>query len=81
MLAAHEQTNSFPEPVATLGGFLNGVKAVNYAPDGRHLLIASNFKEAMRLYDPESWQDVLTLEGEGSGWHGALFSPDGNSIA
>ena len=33
----------------------------------------------MRLWDTESWQDVFTLEGQGSG-QSAWFSPDGNTI-
>ena len=67
------------KPVTTLGGFLNGTKAVNFSPDGKRLAVASNGKEAVRLYDTDSWQDVLTLEGAGYGL-GASFSPDGNTL-
>jgi WD40 repeat protein/serine/threonine protein kinase len=69
------------KPVATLGGLLNSAKSVNYTPDSKRLVVASNENEAVKLYDTESWQDVLTLESVGSGVNGAAFSPDGNSIA
>jgi len=36
--------------------------------------------EAAKLFDTESWQEVFTLAGLGSGFMGASFSPDGNSI-
>jgi WD40 repeat protein len=68
------------KPVATIGGFLNGVKPSSFAPDGKRLAVASNGKEAVRLCDTESWQDVLTLESQGTGSGGARFSPDGNDI-
>jgi WD40 repeat protein len=68
------------KPVATIGGFLNGVKPSGFAPDGKRLAIASNGKEVVRLCDTESWQDGLTLESQGSGIGGAMFSRDGNTI-
>jgi WD40 repeat protein/serine/threonine protein kinase len=68
------------KPMATLGNFLNGVHGLNFSPDGKRLLVVSNVKEAVRLFDTESWHDVMTLESEGSGYQG-VFSPDGNSIA
>jgi WD40 repeat protein len=68
------------KPVAAIGGFLNGVKPSSFSADGKRLAIASNGKEAVRLCDTESWQDVLTLESLGTGSGGATFSPDGNAI-
>jgi eukaryotic-like serine/threonine-protein kinase len=65
--------------VATLGGFLNGTKAVNFSPNGKRLAVASNGREAVRLYDTDSWQDVFTLKGQGYGLD-ASFSPDGNTL-
>jgi WD40 repeat protein/serine/threonine protein kinase len=68
------------KPLARLGNFLNGVHGVDYSPDARRLALASNNSEAVRLYDTESWQDVLTLDSDGFGELGAQFSPDGNTI-
>ena len=69
------------KPVATLGGFLNGVHGISFSPDIRRLAVASDGKEAVRLYDTESWQNVFNLEAAGSGFNGVGFSPDGNDIA
>jgi WD40 repeat protein len=68
------------KPVATIGGFLNGVKPSAFSPDGKRLAVASNDKEAVRLCDTDSWQDLLTLESQGTGAGGVTFSPDGNAI-
>jgi WD40 repeat protein/serine/threonine protein kinase len=67
--------------VATSGGFLNGVHSVWFSPDGKRLAISSDDKEAVRLCDTESWQDVFTLEAPGTGFGGVEFFPDNNSIA
>ena len=66
--------------MATLGGFLTGVHRVSFSPDGKRLAIDGHGKEAVRLCDTESWQEVITLEGQGTGSPGAWFSPDGNAI-
>jgi serine/threonine protein kinase/WD40 repeat protein len=67
--------------VATSGGFLNGVHNVWFSPDGKRLAIASDDKEAVRLCDTESWQDVFTLEAPGTGFGGVEVFPDNNTIA
>ncbi len=66
--------------VAYLGGLLNAAHSVSFSPDGTRLVIGSGAKEAMRMYDTQSWQDVITLEGTGFGNQNQAFSSDGNSI-
>ncbi len=66
--------------VATPGGFLNAAGSVGFSADGKRLAIASDNKEAVKLWDTESWQEVFTLEGQGFGFQGAYFSPDGNTL-
>ena len=34
----------------------------------------------MKLWDVDSWQEVLTLQGVGS-WGSLAFSPDGNALS
>ena len=34
----------------------------------------------MKLWDVDSWQELLTLEGTGHGFNSTAFSPDGNAI-
>jgi WD40 repeat protein/serine/threonine protein kinase len=69
------------QTVATSGGFLNGVHNVWFSPDGKRLAISSDDKEAVRLCDTESWQDVFTLEAPGTGFGGVEIFPDNNTIA
>jgi WD40 repeat protein len=67
--------------VATSGGSLNGVHNVWFSPDGKRLAISSDDKEAVRLCDTESWQDVFTLEAPGTGFGGVEIFPDNHTIA
>lgn len=66
--------------LATFRGFLLGVHAVTFSPDGRRLALGSNGREAVKLWDLTSGQELLTLEGEGSLFHPICFSPDGNLL-
>jgi WD40 repeat protein len=59
----------------------NGVHSVWFSPDGKRLAIGSDDKEAVRLCDTESWQDVFTLEAPGTGFGGVSIFPDNNTIA
>jgi eukaryotic-like serine/threonine-protein kinase len=65
---------------AQVGGFINGAQAVAFSPDSQRLAVASQGKEAVKLFDVESWQNVFTLEGEGYSSFTMAFSPDGNTI-
>jgi WD40 repeat protein len=40
----------------------------------------SGGKEALKLWDLTSYQELLTLEAEGSGYWQTCFSPDGNVL-
>jgi hypothetical protein len=66
--------------VATIRGFLLGVHSVAFSPDGRRLAIGSGGKEAVKLWDVESHQELLTLEGRESMFAMTAFSPDGNAL-
>jgi WD40 repeat protein len=66
---------------ATLQGFLQGAHSVNFSPDGQRLAIGSNGNEAIKLWDVESLQELLTLKGQGSMFNSTTFSPDGNVLA
>ncbi len=64
--------------IARLGGFLQGVHSVTFSPDGSRLAVGSDGEEAIKLWDTESWQELMTLEGQGSLFWKAAFSHDGN---
>ena len=60
--------------VANLGSFLNGAHTVNFSPDAKRLAISSDNREAVKLWDTDGWQEVFTLEAQGTGFQGAYFS-------
>ena len=40
--------------------------------------MTSSSLEAVRIWDTESWQQLLTLDAQGSLFFASAFSPDGN---
>jgi WD40 repeat protein len=68
------------KPQARLGGLLLGAHSAAFSPNDDRLAIGSDGKEAVKLWDTASWQEVLTLEGEGSLFVSTAFSPDGNIV-
>jgi WD40 repeat protein len=68
------------QPVATVGGFLNGAHSAAFSPDNQRLAVGSGGREAVKLFDPESWQNVFTLEAPGNDFQQMAFSPDGNVL-
>ncbi len=68
------------KPVELLTGFLLGVHSVEFSPEGRRLAAGSNGREAVKLWDTDTWQELLTLEGVGSLFPFLQFSSDGRSL-
>lgn len=64
----------------TLRGYLLGVASVTFSPDEKRLATGSGNQETLRVWDTDSWRDVLTLEGQGAEFHALAFSPDGSVI-
>jgi len=50
---------------------------VAFSPDGRRLVTGSDGKEAVKFWDVESHEELLTLEGQGSMFSMTAFSSDG----
>jgi WD40 repeat protein/serine/threonine protein kinase len=65
---------------ANLGGFLLGVESPAFSPDGTRLAVSSTGKEAVKLWDVQSQQELLTLAGEGSIFSSTAFSTDGSAL-
>lgn len=65
---------------ATLRGHLLSVHSLAFFPDGSRLATGSNLKEAMKLWDLTTLQEVATLEGRGTHFFATRFSPDGNTL-
>ena len=69
------------EPIEpSLHGHLNPVYSVAFSPDGRRLISAASAREAVKLWDFSTRQELLTLSGAGSILMGARWSADGDVI-
>jgi WD40 repeat protein len=65
--------------MATFRGFRQDPHSLTISPDGQRLAAGSDGKEAIKLFDMTTHQELLTLEGEG-GYFRARFSRDGNIL-
>ncbi|HWN96234.1 MAG TPA: hypothetical protein VNT99_14455, partial [Methylomirabilota bacterium] len=54
--------------------------AVVISPDGQRVAGAGNGREAMKMWDFDSHEEVVAIAGQGSIFNAATFSPDGNTI-
>ncbi|MFO1499295.1 MAG: hypothetical protein U1G07_13015 [Verrucomicrobiota bacterium] len=68
------------QPYATFANFLKGVHSVAWSPDGRRLAVASGDKEAVKLWDVESKEELITLRGPGGLLSRTEFSGDGQVL-
>jgi serine/threonine protein kinase/WD40 repeat protein len=64
----------------TLGGFLHGVAGFSFSPDGQRLAAGSSGEEAIRLFEMERHQPLISFRAEGVGFYPA-FDPSGNVLA
>jgi WD40 repeat protein len=64
----------------SLKGFLLAATSVAFSHDSRRLAASSNGQEAVKLWDTETRQEVLTLSGEGSQFFSLKFSSDGRCL-
>jgi hypothetical protein len=69
-----------PGELATLRGFLLGVHSVGFSPDSARIAVGSGGREAVKLWDAASLQELITLGAEGSMFMRTRFSPDGNVL-
>jgi WD40 repeat protein len=70
------------EELKTLRSVLLRYHSVAYSRDGRRLITSSEGEEAIRLWDVETYRELLTLPGRvGAGlFYPGVFSPDGNIL-
>ncbi len=61
--------------------FTRPVWSAAFSPDDKRLATGSYGQEAVKLWDAESREQVLNLEGQGSLFNTIGFSPDGNILA
>ena len=68
------------ESIEDLHGHLNAVFSLAFSTDGRRLISTSGGREAVKLWDVGTRQELLTLSGTGSFLEAARWSADGDVI-
>jgi WD40 repeat protein/serine/threonine protein kinase len=68
------------EPLQMMRVFLQSPHCVVFSPHGRRLAAGSSGHEAVKLWETATWQEVLTLAGEGTMFRFVAFSPDGQTL-
>src|SRR5262249_47859267 len=63
--------------LATFRNFLQGVHGAVFSADDKRLITGSDGREAIKLWDVEGKEELLTLEAKGSELRHITFSPDG----
>src|SRR5690349_6612783 len=63
-----------------LRGVLQGIHSLGFSPDSRRLAAGSDDRQAVKLWDIQSLQELVTLRGESSAFSQTRFSPDGNLL-
>src|SRR5262249_19026208 len=63
---------------ALLHGVMLGYHSVAISPDGERVAAGSNGQEAIKMWDVQSHEEVATLQGNGSVFAYAKFSPYAN---
>jgi serine/threonine protein kinase/WD40 repeat protein len=69
-----------PKEIAKLTDFQRTVWSVAFSPDVKRLATGSTGKDAIKVWDVESHEALLSLEGQGSVFDSVAFSPDGNVL-
>jgi eukaryotic-like serine/threonine-protein kinase len=68
------------ELAGTLHEHLNAAVGVAFSPDGRRLISSGTGREAVKLWDVDTQQELLNLPGAGSRLTEARWTADGNVI-
>ncbi len=69
-----------PRRTGIISGFLQGLSSVAFSEDGSRIVVGSDGREALKLWDPDDNLELITLPAEGSGFKDPAFSPDNNLL-
>jgi WD40 repeat protein len=74
------ETATFRE-IATLPAWTKAPTSVAFSPNGARLAVGNGpGSEGVVLWNPQNYEPVLTLVGNGGGFRGTAFSPDGSRL-
>jgi WD40 repeat protein len=65
---------------ATFRGFLQAPHSLAFSPDGHRLAVGGDAREAVKLFDTETYEELLNLTATGSQFGSIAFSDDGNVL-
>ncbi|MFO0903826.1 MAG: DUF4303 domain-containing protein [Pirellulales bacterium] len=66
------------QSIREMPGCKNYLEALRYSPDGRRLASVAREAKSLRIWDPATGKNLLTLPGSGVG---LAFTPDGKQVA
>jgi WD40 repeat protein len=69
-----------PRRITTLGGILTAFADAAFFADGTRLFAGSSGSEAIKVWETEGYDEVLTLEGDGSHYCRIQFSVEGSIL-
>ena len=67
-------------PMGTYGRFILSAHSVGFSPDGKRLVAGSAGKEAVKIWDFESRQELLTLSANGGPFSPVQFKDAGTLV-
>jgi len=68
------------ELIDSIQGHLNAAFGISFSADGKRLISQHAGRDAVKLWDVSTRQELLTLSGAGSVLRAAQWSADGNVI-
>ena len=71
--------NSWRE-AATFRGFLQAPHSLAFSPDGHRIAVGGDAREAVKLFDTETHEELLNLTATGSQFGSIAFTDDGNVL-
>jgi len=69
-----------PMEIESVRGHINTAAGIAFSPDGRRLISTCGGREAVKVWDVGTRQELLTLEGRGSYLNRTGWSADGDVI-
>jgi WD40 repeat protein len=60
-----------------VAGFLNAAVGLSFTPDGTRLAVGGGAEGLCKVWDVETWRELVSLPSDGDWFDEVRFSPDG----